>query len=227
MKTLIMIPLQKELDAFVQGCQSHQVQISNGAIGRLQATHLPDLDITLACGGLGKAQFGVQTQHLIDIGPAWDMVLCAGAAGGMNDMVKVGDVVIGVETVEHDINNRFGPPRLPKFAADQTMLDSFKKVTLPEANFSIHYGSIASGDEDIVDLDRRAALVQLTQSIACAWEGAGGARACQFSQIPFMEIRGITDGADNTAAADFKTNLGFAMHNLALTIINWSRQASS
>jgi adenosylhomocysteine nucleosidase len=111
MKTLVVMPLQKELDAFVRGCQAHQLQLEQDTIGKLAVTVLPKLDVTLACGGLGKAQFGVQTQHLIDLGPKWDLVLCAGAAGGLADHVAVGDVIIGVETVEHDINNRFGPPR--------------------------------------------------------------------------------------------------------------------
>ena len=35
MKILIVIPLQKELDAFVQGCQAHQIEIAQDTIGRL------------------------------------------------------------------------------------------------------------------------------------------------------------------------------------------------
>ncbi|MCB0126353.1 MAG: hypothetical protein KDE58_29045 [Caldilineaceae bacterium] len=55
--------------------------------------------------------------------------------------------------------------------------------------------------------------------MAVAWEGAGGARACQFSDVPFVEIRGITDNANQTAAADFERNLQASLHNVATTII--------
>jgi len=54
-----------------------------------------------------------------------------------------------------------------------------------------------------------------TGALAVAWEGAGGARACHFSGIPFLEIRGITDSADSDAASDFGANLEGAMRNVA------------
>ena len=78
---------------------------------------------------------------------------------------------------------------------------------------------MASGDEDVENLDRRTAIRQLTSALAVAWEGAGGARACQFSQVPFVEIRGISDGADSDAASDFRANLKQVMRNIATLII--------
>jgi adenosylhomocysteine nucleosidase len=54
-----------------------------------------------------------------------------------------------------------------------------------------------------------------------AWEGAGGARACKFSQVPFVEIRGVTDKADHSAPSDFESNLALAMNNIAALIIAW------
>ena len=52
-----------------------------------------------------------------------------------------------------------------------------------------------------------------TGALAVAWEGAGGARACHFSGIPFLEIRGITDSADSDAASDFRATLeGTSFH---------------
>lgn len=221
MKTLIVMPLQKELDGFLQGCASQNVIMTEGKTGRLPSVELPDYNLTLACGGLGKAQFGVQTQHLLEQGVDWGLMVCAGAAGGLADRVAVGDIVIGSETIEHDINNKFGPPRLPRFMASEAVVNALNAVALTDSTFKVHTGPIAAGDEDVVDLDRRAALVARTGALAVAWEGAGGARACQFSQVPFIEIRGITDGADSTAAADFKSNLAFAMHNLATFILAW------
>jgi adenosylhomocysteine nucleosidase len=54
-----------------------------------------------------------------------------------------------------------------------------------------------------------------------AWEGAGGARACAFSGVPFVELRGITDTADHNAPADFKTNLRIAMASAAALVTLW------
>jgi hypothetical protein len=55
--------------------------------------------------------------------------------------------------------------------------------------FQVHYGMIASGDEDIVTIERAAELHTQTGAVAMAWEGAGVARACLFSQIPYLEIQ--------------------------------------
>ena len=68
---------------------------------------------------------------------------------------------------------------------------------------------------------RQEELRRRTDALAVAWEGAGGARACQFSAVPFVEIRGVTDGANSSAAADFAANLETAMRNVATLIVTW------
>ena len=57
-----------------------------------------------------------------------------------------------------------------------------------------------------------------------AWEGAGGARACTFSNIPFVEVRGVTDTADHNAPTDFERNLEVAMESIAALVTAWIGQ---
>jgi len=223
MKILTMAPMQAELDFLLQAWAEKGFQRQNSIMGRLPVVHLPELDVTLACGGLGKVQFAVQTQHLLDVCPAWDLVICAGAAGALVDVLPVGDVVIATETVEHDIHNRFGKPLLPRFAGAGVALSGLRSMASHAATFQVHFGPIASGDEDVVDTDRRRMLHQRTRALAVAWEGAGGARACHFSGIPFVEVRGIADEADSDAASDFEKNLGGTMKNVATLMASWLR----
>ena len=126
MKTLAIGPIQSEADFLMQAIIVEGYQGEKAQIGRLPAVHVPELSLTLACGGLGKVQFAVQTQHRLDICPDWALVVCTGAAG-----------------------------------------------------------------------------------------------ACQFSGIPFVEIRGITDRADSDAALDFEENLREAMANVATLLTRW------
>ena len=58
--------------------------------GRLPVACLVDIEMTVACGGFGKAQFALQNQHLLDSGADWDMVFCAGAAGALVDELSLG-----------------------------------------------------------------------------------------------------------------------------------------
>ena len=221
-KILVIIPTQKEYDSFLKSCTGYGLRAKDSTIGRLPVVQFPDLDITLARGGLGKVQFAVQTQHLLDACPDWGLVVCAGAAGALVDSLSVGDVVVATETVEHDINNKFGAPLLPRFRGAEAIIADLKSMAPTSNLFQVHFGPIASGDEDVVDTERGRALHELTGGLAVAWEGAGGARACQFNDTPFVEIRGMTDGADSDAASDFEANLEGVMRNVATLIIDWA-----
>jgi len=49
--------------------------------------------------------------------------------------------------------------------------------------------------------------------VAVAWEGSGAARAVRFSDVPFVEVRVITDGADGDAARSFHANVRKVLPN--------------
>ncbi len=227
MKILVITPLQEELDFFRQSCVERGFLTENSVIGRLPVVRLPDLEITLGRGGPGKAQFALQTQHLLDSCSDWDLVICVGAAGGLVDEVLVGDVVVATATIEHDYNNKFSQRPRPKFDGAAGVITDMRRVSLPSHSFKVYFGPVASGDEDVVETERARALHQATGALVVAWEGAGGARACQFSQVPFVEIRGVTDTANHTAAVDFETNLELAMHNVVTFIVAWISRMSS
>ena len=116
-------------------------------LGRLPITYLPGLGLTLAQGGLGKAQFAVQTQHLIDSGEGWEVVICAGAGGALDDRLSIGDVVVGTKAIEYDIRNKFGQPLLPQFNSAERIVEDFRRMKLEDISFELHFGAIASGDE--------------------------------------------------------------------------------
>lgn len=225
MSRLIITPMKEELDFLLQNCTNRGFHTENAMIGRLPVVRIPDLDVTLARGGLGKVQFAIQTQHLLDTCSDWDLIICAGAAGALVDEVRVGDIVVATTTVEHDYNNKFNERALPKFDGAPAAIAEFKSVSHSTDTFSVHFGPIASGDEDVVETERKRMLHESTGALAVAWEGAGGAKACAFSGAPFVEIRGVTDTADHKAASDFEDNLEIAMSNLATLIISWINQA--
>lgn len=220
MRILVVIPTQLELEYFLQACQDLGHQAEHGAAGRLSVNAYPALDLAVAHGGLGKTQFAVQTQHLIDALDS-DWVICAGAAGALIDALHVGDVVIATETVEHDIRNHFVKPLLPRFEAAVAIVDHCRRSLSRVGDVGVHFGAVASGDEDVVSPERREAIYQRTGALAVAWEGAGGARACQFSGKPYLEVRGVSDQADGMAAQDFRRNLPVVMSNIAKVILAW------
>jgi adenosylhomocysteine nucleosidase len=221
MNVAVVTPMEEELEAVRNPLLDAGYGAQYGSIGRLSVTRFPELGMALAVGGVGKAQFGVHVQHLLDSRSEWDLVVCAGAAGALSDEVSVGDVVVGTRTVEHDYTGRFEGCPMPTFDGDSEAIEGLRGVSESSEGYSVFFGGVASGDEDIVDSVRRGELHDRTNALAVAWEGAGGARACRFSEVSYVEVRGITDGADRDAPGDFEANLRLAMGNVADLLVRW------
>lgn len=219
-ETLIIIPTKMELDSFIKEYNNKGMCRESVTLGILELNEFTELGTGVTLGGFGKVQFAVQTQYCIDRLNGLKRVLCVGASGGLKNVLNIGDVVIATETVEHDVR-KHGRSMVPKFLSDESILKQFKTLAERKRDFTIHFGPIASGDEDIMSELRKNELIDQTGAIAVAWEGAGAARACRFNDLPFTEVRGICDSADQNAEKEFFTNLELVMSHLAEVTIDW------
>ena len=219
-RTLIVTPLQEEFTDLHQSLGAFGLKSFIERIGKLDTCYFPDLNVTLARGGHGKTQFGIQTQHLLDQA-SFDLVMCAGAAGALAPEVRVGDVIVATSTLEHDYNLKFAIRPKPSFPGDTKSIEQIKKLDLSDADFHVHFGIMAGGDEDVIEVTRGAELYQAHNALAVAWEGVGGARASAFSEVPYLEIRGATDTADHEAPVVFDVNLKIVMKNIAFLLFKW------
>ncbi len=160
-------------------------------------------------GGHGKVQFAI---HVMDYAMKSnpDLIVCAGACGGLSKELNIGDVIISQYTTEYDYKVGFWKDVQPMFPGDPDRIMDlrFKKFD----GFNIHFGLMASGDEDIIDKSRAN---QFRGFLGVAWEGAGGARAAQYLRRPYLEIRTVTDMCGATAAQDFEKNIELGMSNIA------------
>jgi len=219
---LIVTPLRREFDGIVRVLRETGHTGAVDRVGPIDVVRFPELATTVAMSGFAKAQSAAQTQYLVDRIDPLDVVVCAGVSGALSSELKVGDVVVGIATVEHDLRRRFVPRPPPEFAADERVVAGLRRTaairTLP---FGVHFGRIASGDEDVVEPDRARELLERTGALCVAWEGAGVARACQLSGVGFVELRGVTDGADASAPADFERHLDHATGNVAALLVAW------
>jgi adenosylhomocysteine nucleosidase len=216
MAILTVVPTERELEEILDAFRQRDYTVEFIAEGRLPLYRIPNLDLCIASGGLGKTQFAVQTQYLIDR-RTWALVVCAGAAGALVDDVDIGDVVVGTETIEHDIR-KVGRPLVPRFAGDEATVARCRATFPPGTTSRVHYGGIASGDEDVVDVRRRVECQRITGALVVAWEGAGAARACAFSGVPFVEIRAVADRADQFGPQDFARSVRTAMQAVTMVV---------
>lgn len=113
--------------------------------------------IVLVISGIGKVNAAVCTQVLIDHFGV-DYVINTGVAGAVNAELRIGDILISTDAVQHDMDvSALGDPigTIPRlaesyFKADELMVRLAQEAAAETAeNFKIMLGRVASGDQFI------------------------------------------------------------------------------
>lgn len=209
---MFVTPLKSEMKPLVAGLKKRGLSLEKAQNQGQWFWQSPEKAWVLAVGGHGKTQFGLQTQFHFDYFKKVDHIICLGAAGGLQ--CEVLDLVCATDIFEHDYKELFTAQKPPLHKVDEKTLKHLETS-------GCLFGRIASGDEDIVTKERAEELIKETEATAVAWEGAGGARVAAFNNIPYTEIRGITDNARESVAQSFQTNLPLVMDKLAELLINY------
>jgi nucleoside phosphorylase len=219
-RILLLCPLDKEWSLLVRAlAASNSVDHVTGL--KTAAAYFTEWRAVIATSGHGKTQCGVQTQYLIGRFPSVVIVACVGAAGSLVPDLSVGDVVVGMETVEHDYRLLFASRPMPRFPGHSPSIFALRRAAGRIHGFRVAFGLIASGDEDFVASERARAIRDQTDAVCVAWEGSGAARAALFNGIGSLEIRGVTDAANKEAPQRFEVNLPIAITNLAALLRTW------
>ena len=165
--------------------------------------------ILLQCGiGKVNAATGV-TNLILNFQP--DCIISTGVAGGIDEKLRIMDVVVGQNVCYHDVwcGEGCDPGQVQgmptEFIGDPVMLRAAS--TLP-TDVRIVPGLICTGDQFITareELDRIKAAHP--DGLAVDMESAAIAQVCHLYQVPFLSFRIISDtpGAD----AHFQQYLNF------------------
>ena len=172
-------------------------------------------DCVVAKCGIGKVNAARCAQILIDRSNP-DYLINTGVAGGVCPGLKVGDMVLSTELVQHDFCMKAlgcvdgcqtleGPKDQPTwFHADEGLLTRFERVAQEMAGENaIHRGRIASGDTFVADRDAQKRIYETFDALACEMEGAAIAQVAQAANVPFLVVRAISDLADGSAPESY------------------------
>jgi adenosylhomocysteine nucleosidase len=157
-----------------------------------------------------------------------DAVIFTGVAGGLGEQVRVGDVVVGTEYLQHDMDASPLFPRhviplddISRFSADPVWCQRLyhaachalarMQADWPQGwqglDLSLsraHQGLIISGDRFVSQSTESLALrAELPDAMAVEMEGAAVAQVCRDHGVPFAAVRLISDRADDHAHPDF------------------------
>jgi len=174
--------------------------------------NIKDNFIILAQSGVGKVNAALNTQYIIDTFKP-NFIINTGVAGGIDDCLKVGDVVIGTYLVQHDFDvtvlgyakgymcTGIEKDKPTKYYCDKILIEKFQNSL--EKNMiknKIHQGVIASGDVFVSGKEIKKEINKYFGALAVEMEGCAIAQVATRNKIPFVVVRAISDLADGKVA---------------------------
>ena len=201
MKTIgIIAAMELEMQELVARMENIQVQ-THAALPYYTGT-LRGVRVIVCVCGVGKVNAAMHTQIMIDR-YAPDRIVQNGVAGSLSNEVAYYDLVIGRETVYHDMQSwvleQFDPLQVVYYS-DPDMV-RIAAETIPDA----HIGRIATGDLFVSEQSQRERIAAQTQALCTEMEGCAVAHTATLNGVPFLVLRSISDMADGSAEEDFPT----------------------
>ncbi|MEM7682819.1 MAG: 5'-methylthioadenosine/S-adenosylhomocysteine nucleosidase [Planctomycetota bacterium] len=174
--------------------------------------------VVLVQSGAGKVNAASGVAYaLIEHRP--DVVLIAGAAGGIDPDLASGTIVVVERTAQHDHGSvrdtglyAWGPkhPGTGRFgdlyavaASDWTERLERSATGLFAGDSPVVRGLVVSGDVFVASEEARDALWRQWRAAAVDRETAAVAQVCEHAGVPWAAVRVVTDHADNQAGAMF------------------------
>jgi adenosylhomocysteine nucleosidase len=225
MKIGIIGAMDAEIEAYrknIKNLKVHKNKIFTFYTGKFH-----NHEIVLVKSGVGKVFASMICQHLIDKFGI-KMVLFTGVGGSLNRSLKIGDVVVGKDSVHHDFDaTALGFPRgnisytdYRFFKADDKLVKSALKTKID--GHKIISGRILTGDQFMTQKEKRKNkyLVNELKGDCIEMEGAAVAQVCCINNIPHLIIRTVSDKANGTAVKDYNEFFPLVAEN-SFKIVDW------
>ena len=175
--------------------------------------------VIIAVCGVGKVFAAMCAQAMI-LNYSPDAIINTGVAGALASELRVGDVAVAENVVQHDMDTSpIGDPvglisgiNMVQIPADETISSALKK-TAADLGMTCLSGTIASGDQFIADKAKKAYIRDTFSAIACEMEGAAIGQVCYVNGTPFGILRSISDNGDESAGMSYDKFIGVAVEN--------------
>ncbi len=179
-------------------------------------------ECVLVQGRVGKVNAARTAQILIDHFPV-TAVINIGVAGSLNEILKIGDIVIGEELIQHDFDvTAFGHEKGYISDTGKVFESNKKLINLAQrakeqiqGKYSIKKGVIASGDIFCTSKKMKEKIKEKFGADCVEMEGAAIAQVCFLDQIPFLVIRSISDSPNEENQIDFEKFIELAAQNVS------------
>lgn len=186
-------------------------------------------EVVVARAGIGKVNAAVCAQTMaLYYEPS--LIINSGVSGALAPDLRVGDVVVGTDVVQHDVDtSALGDP--PGFVSTVNLLafpldEAASRAILaaaPALGIRAVAGRIASGDQFVASSARKAEIVRLFSAATCEMEAGAIAQVCHLNGVSCAVIRSISDGGNEEAAMSYEEFLPLAAKNSADLVLSYLR----
>lgn len=204
----------------VIGAMEEEVELLRAAISNPKTTVIANSeytegtyegkDVVLLKSGIGKVNAAMSTTILLhEFKP--DIVINTGSAGGYDENLEVGAIVISDEVRHHDVDATiFGyeigqvPQMPPAFKSDANLMQAAELAVQKIGEHQAATGLITTGDAFMNDPVRvEVVRKQFPTMKAVEMEAAAVAQVCYQFGTPFVVIRALSDIAGKESNISF------------------------
>lgn len=202
------------LDVEVEGIKKMMDDFKEQTVARIAYTKgvIGGVEVVCCECGIGKVNAAMSTQLMIDLYHP-DVIINSGIAGSLSRGIRIGDIVISDDCVQHDMDGtemgdrpgeiQFNDEKRIFFPADKATADRLEQACSVLSDTGIHRGRIASGDIFITAHDRRQGIADMFSALACEMEGAAVGHVCYRNGVPYAILRCISDDFNGNEYIDF------------------------
>lgn len=207
MKIAILGAMREEIEPLlpkIENLQKHEYADNTFYTGKLCGK-----DVAMAYSKIGKVNAALTATLLIEKFGC-EKLLFSGVAGGINETLKIGDLIFGEKLVQHDVDiTAFGHPWgfIPEsgdFVSSDEKLNSLAKQVANKMGVKLIGGVIATGDQFIASEEKKEFIKKTYNADAIEMEGASVGYVCKCLNVPFFILRAISDTADMDAGFSFE-----------------------
>jgi adenosylhomocysteine nucleosidase len=221
----------------VIGAMEEEVELLRGSLENVVTEEIANCEFTagtykgqevvLLKSGIGKVNAAMSTTLLLQQFKP-DVVINTGSAGGFDQDLEVGAIVISDEVRHHDVDvTAFGyemgqVPQMPAaFRSDAALMELAEKAVEELGEHAYAVGLIATGDSFMNDPVRvETVRGQFPAMKAAEMEAAAVAQVCHQFGVPFVVIRALSDIAGKESDISFDEFLPQAARHSTDIVLN-------
>lgn len=218
------------------GAMEEEVEMLRGSLENAKAEVIANCEFTtgtyrgqeivLLKSGIGKVNAAMSTTILLQYYKP-DLVINTGSAGGFDENLEVGSIVISNEVRHHDVDvTAFGyemgqVPQMPAaFQSNPELVELAEKAVSELENLPYATGLIATGDSFMSDPERvQLVRSQFPEMKAAEMEAAAVAQVCFQFDTAFVVIRALSDIAGKESSISFDEFLPVAAEHSSKIVL--------